>query len=56
MCNERNKAIITIVISIRNRMKLMSVQSREEIANLIKEHDITAQEIVDMCVEMNFSV
>jgi hypothetical protein len=56
MCSERNKAILKVIISIRNRMALMSQKTQEEIANTIKEHNITAQEIIDMCVEMNFSV
>ena len=56
MCNERNKAIIQVVIALRNRLKLVSKASREEVEQLIDTHQITAHDLIDMAVEMAYRV
>lgn len=51
---EKEKAIIQTIIAIRNRLKLMSVATQLEIKTLIDTHQITAHDLIDMCVEMNY--
>lgn len=56
MCNERNKAIVQVVIALRNRMSLMSQKTKQEIEQLITQYSISAQDLVDMAVEMAYRV
>jgi hypothetical protein len=53
---EKEKATITIISAIRNRMKLMSEKTCNEIKELITVHNISATDIIDMCTELNYKV